>query len=69
MNIIQIIEQEIERNPKDWKRVVAQRIEAAYKKNGTTYVVREYNFTNVATLILTALILAVMIVLGSMLFV
>lgn len=63
MNIVQIIEQEMERNPDKWKDIAAKRIEASYRKKGAINV-KEYNFSFVGVLIITAILIIGLIMIG-----
>lgn len=63
MNIIEIIEQEMERNPDNWRDIAAQRIEASYRNNRAINV-SEYSFTFVATIITTMTIIISTILIG-----
>lgn len=63
MNIIQIIEQEMERNPDKWKDIAAQRIEASYRKNGAIEA-KEYNFSFVILIASLMVLLLTIIFIG-----
>ena len=63
MTAIKIIEQEMERNPNNWKDIAAQRIESAYRNKGAVNV-KEYDFTFTSVVIITSVFAIGLIIIG-----
>lgn len=63
MTAIKIIEQEMERNPNNWKDIASQRIESAYRNKGAINV-KEYDFTFASVVIITSVFAIGLIIIG-----